>query len=129
MCRSLATDESAFYVCGPSSSALKMYDLPSVVALRTELAEVASSGPTYVDADRHASLRGRVCDAVDELRAAGWPPERVIVAMKQVAADAGLHPSRTLYVVTERVHDKDVLLVDMIGWTIRRYFNTELPPA
>jgi len=106
-----------------------MYELPSVVALRTELTEVASSRTACVDLERQAVLCGRVHQAVDDLRAAGWPPERVIVAMKQIAADAGLQPSRRLYVVTETVHDKDVLLIDMIGWTIRRYFATDLRPA
>ena len=106
-----------------------MYELPSVVALRTELTEVASSHTTCVDPARQAILCGRVHTAVDDLRAAGWTPERVIVAMKQIAADAGLHPSRRLYVVTESVHDKDVLLIDMIGWTIRRYFDKDLPAS
>jgi hypothetical protein len=106
-----------------------MYDLPSVIALRTELTEVAALRPTIVGPARQAVLCDRVCDAVDELRAAGWTPERVIVAMKQIAADAGLHPSRRLYVLTEAVHDRDVLLVDMIGWTIRRYFHQESSPA
>src|SRR4029079_6762388 len=119
----------ASYVSGPSLCAPKMYDLPSVIALRTELTEVAALRPALVDPERHAARCRRVCDAVDELRAAGWTPERVIVAMKQIASDAGLHPSRKLYVVTESVHDRDVLLVDMIGWTIRRYFDMQPRPA
>jgi hypothetical protein len=106
-----------------------MYDLPSVLALRTELTEVATLRNLRVDLDRQAILRGRLHSAVDDLRAAGWTPERVIVAIKQIAADAGVHPSRRLYIVTESVHDKDVLLIDMIGWTIQRYFDTGLSPA
>lgn len=106
-----------------------MYELPSVIALRTELTEVAASRTTRVDPERQAILCGRVHSAVDDLRAAGWPPERVIVAMKQIASDAGLHPTRGLYVVTETIHDKDVLLIDMIGWTIRRYFDRDPTPA
>jgi hypothetical protein len=44
----------------------------------------------------HDNLRADVWAYVDHLKADGWPPERVIVAVKRVASDAGFHPTATV---------------------------------
>jgi hypothetical protein len=77
-----------------------------------------------LDARARAAVERCVYDYVDALKALGWPPERVIVAVKRVAQEAGLSqstgvllPWRTGY----PTHDQ--LLVDMVGWSIERYYG------
>ena len=67
-------------------------------------------------------LRKRVCEYVDSLKSRDWPPERVIVAVKQIAHEAGFHPSPL--VQTEALMSaRDELLVAMVGWCIERYYR------
>ncbi|HEV8496756.1 MAG TPA: hypothetical protein VGQ56_07845 [Gemmatimonadaceae bacterium] len=91
-----------------------MYDIPAVVALRDDIAR----GPSLYN----EALRGEVCAVVDHLKSAGWPPERVIVAVKRIADDAGLHPSRAVLFNGDLVTETDRLLVRMIEWCIERYY-------
>lgn len=69
-----------------------------------------------------AALKNAVSDYAAGQRARGWPPERVIVALKQIAREAGLAP--TFYVTVEaHMSPTDQLLIDMVGWCIEAYFG------
>jgi hypothetical protein len=48
---------------------------------------VGNASPTESDV---AALRTRVYAAVDELKAMGWPIERIIVRLKEVADEVGI---------------------------------------
>jgi hypothetical protein len=63
-----------------------------------------------------------VFEYADELKGLGLPPERVIVAVKRVANEAGLHSSRVIP-SPRHLEGKDKLLVDMVGWCIERYYG------
>jgi hypothetical protein len=67
--------------------------------LRDYLAAIAMH-PSLAEEAQTEELHHRVCSMVDELKAAGWLPERVIVAVKQVVEDVGLHPSRSVLSAT-----------------------------
>ncbi|HWC45752.1 MAG TPA: hypothetical protein VG868_06520 [Casimicrobiaceae bacterium] len=71
-------------------------------------------------------MHDQVCDIVEDLKAAGWPPERTIVAIKQVAAEAGLLESRS--VLSLSVHDldaRDSLMVKLVRWCIECYYDVQ----
>jgi hypothetical protein len=61
---------------------------------------------------------------VDDRKSAGWPPERVIVAVKQIAREAGLRPSTLVVEANATITTTDELLVEMIGWCIHRYYSS-----
>ncbi len=104
-----------------------MYDRPAVVALREHLAAAVAAYPALTDEAHMKAFQERVCAVVDELKGAGWPPERVIVAVKQVANDAGLHSSRSVLSASAPLTERDVALVHMVRWCIERYYGVDGP--
>ena len=104
-----------------------MYDRPSVVALRESLSAVAASRPAKVDKARLRAIHERVCPVVDDLKAAGWPPERIIVALKQIADDVGLNTSRRLLVASTPLQEHDAVVVGIVRWCIERYYHADMP--
>jgi len=106
-----------------------MYDRPPVVALREHLAAVVAAHPVRTDEALTQALQESVCAVVDELKDAGWPPERVIVAVKQVADDAGLHSSRNVLSASAPLTERDVALVHMVRWCIERYYGVDGPAS
>jgi len=105
-----------------------MYDRPPIVALRESLSEFVADNPKLVDGARLSELREQVCAVVDDLKGAGWLPERVIVAVKQVAHDAGLSPSRGVLSVAP-LTESDAVIVEMVGWCIQRYYHETRPTS
>ncbi|HEY2853657.1 MAG TPA: hypothetical protein VGJ18_12470 [Gemmatimonadaceae bacterium] len=69
-------------------------------------------------------LRDEVCSVVDELKAAGWPPERAIIAMKEIAQEAGLTQSQRVLVRNVDLAPRDALLAKVVRWTIECYYDT-----
>ena len=61
---------------------------------------------------------------VDERKVDGWSPERVIIAVKQIAREAGLKPSAFVAKADGKLTSRDDLLVEIVGWCIQRYFST-----
>ena len=100
-----------------SARGARMYNTPAVVTLRENLA-----CQPCVDAE---ALHDEVCAVVDELKGANWPPERIIVAVKRIADDAGLRPSRNVLYASGELSLDDALLVQMIRWCIERYYRAD----
>ncbi|MGH7615966.1 MAG: hypothetical protein ACREPM_01925 [Gemmatimonadaceae bacterium] len=75
-----------------------------------------------VDGAARSALRQRVCDFVDDRRAGGWPPERVVVAVKELTHIAGMHPTMALVQPDDLITTPDELLVQLVSWSIERYF-------
>ena len=122
---------SAAYVrSAPSllSKARSMYSRPAVTALRDTLATIAASPAGRLDVERQTVLRDDVYAVVDDLQGAGWPPERVIIAVKQIARDAGLTPSRSMSSIKAPVVGRDTVIVDIVRWCIERYYRTDARP-
>jgi len=76
-----------------------------------------------VDECAQRELQECVWNYVDDRKCAGWPVERVIIAMKQIARDAGLKPSSFIARPEAQITSRDELLVEMVGWCIRRYYG------
>ena len=106
-----------------------MYDVPAVVALRDYLGVFVATHPLMAKSAYQEELRQRVRAVVDELKAADWPPERVIVAVKQVANDAGLSPTRHILSATAVLTESDAAIVHMVRWCIERYYDIETPTS
>jgi hypothetical protein len=70
-------------------------------------------------------IRQHVYTYADELRALGLPPERVIVAVKQLAEDAGLGeaPNPIAQSGAEVRTDSEQLVSDMVSWSIDSYYQ------
>ena len=101
-----------------------MLSSPKVVALRETLARATATTTTSMyNAPDHA-LRDEVCSVVDELKAAGWPPERAIIAMKEIAQEAGLTQSQGVLVRDRDLAPRDALLAKVVRWTIECYYDT-----
>ena len=75
-----------------------------------------------IDEGAIRELQHHVWAYVDDRKSAGWTPERVIIAVKQIARDAGLHPSSLVVKPNAKITSTDELLVEMVGWCIRRYY-------
>ncbi len=96
---------------------------PKVLALRDTLVRSLATSDRYWE---EKVMHDPVCDIVEDLKAAGWPPERTIVAIKQVAAEAGLLESRS--VLSLSVHDldaRDSLMVKLVRWCIECYYDVQ----
>lgn len=67
-----------------------------------------------------------VCAYVGELKALGVLPERVIMAVKHTADEAGVFATPRLIELRAPLDGKDKLLADMVRWCIERYYGTVL---
>jgi hypothetical protein len=103
-----------------------MSDGPAGVALRTSLASAAVQSDGAA-ASHSAMLRQRVFAAVDELKSTGWPVERIIVRLKEVAIDAGLRASGTAHRSSRAAGDGGAIVDDVVRWCIERYYGPESP--
>ena len=101
-----------------------MNDRVPVVRLRASLGALVASlergaAPRISEND----LRAEVCAVVDDLHSLDWPPERVIIAVKQMTADAGLRPSRSIMSRTLELEGTDELLARIVRWCIEQYYH------
>jgi hypothetical protein len=102
-----------------------MLNRPSVVELREALAALAPrvfSGDATID----SAFRKKLGAAVDELRLLGWPPEQVIIAVKQTADDAGLPASRNVLRTAGDLTPNDAALQQLVRYCIEHYYGVKL---
>lgn len=88
-------------------------------ALQTSLADIRF--PLTAPIERE--IQRQVCEYVDELKGLGLPPERVLMAVKYNANQAGIYATQRLVTPQDQLHGKDKLLVDMVGWCIKQYYG------
>jgi hypothetical protein len=72
---------------------------------------------------KESALRAQVVAVVDEFRALDWPPERIVIAVKEIASDAGLRPSPNFPKGATSPTDQDDLLSRIVSWCITRYYH------
>ena len=91
--------------------------------LRQQLA-----GLTFpLDDKTRREIRHCVADYVDSVKAQHSLPERVLIDLKRIAADAGVQAS-ALLTADSRVSRAD-LLMDIVAWSIERYYAPRHPDA
>jgi len=101
-----------------------MINRPAVVELREALAafrQRVSSGDATID----SALRQRLGVAVDDLRVLGWPPERVIIALKEIADDVGFHASRNVLQTSGELTPNDSAIRQLVRCSIEHYYADE----
>lgn len=101
-----------------------MLNSPKVLALRDSVARAVASPSLAVHCPSDKTLRDEVCAVVDDLKAAHWPPERAIIAIKEIAQEAGLTQSQGVLVRDRDLNPRDALLAKMVRWTIECYYDT-----
>src|SRR5689334_12925148 len=74
-----------------------------------------------------AEIRARVYAFSEDMKVDGWQAERIIVAVKRLANDAGLYVSPRVVWSPEIVRGPDSLMVDMVGWCIEHYYGPRGP--
>jgi hypothetical protein len=94
-----------------------MYDSPAGHAVRANLRALADLTEPPSAAVRE-SLKLRVFAAVDELKAMGWPIEKIIVRMKELTDEVGLKPFPG-----NPAPSRDAVVRDVVRWCIERYFG------
>ncbi|MFL5615696.1 MAG: hypothetical protein ACJ796_18665 [Gemmatimonadaceae bacterium] len=105
-----------------------MLNTPRVLALRETLVRTAATLATSAYRGSDKELRDQVCLVVEDLKAAGWPPERVIVAIKEIAMDAGLRATQRVLSLRDReLAGRDELMVKIVRWVIECYFDVMQP--
>jgi hypothetical protein len=85
----------------PSQTALE--------SLRATFAAIAQNASALSPQETEV-VRRRVLDVVDELKAAGALPERIIVAIKKLAADVGI------------AWTGSALLEQIVNWSVERFY-------
>jgi hypothetical protein len=100
-----------------------MLNSPKVLALRETLARASSTISTAEYTTTDKALRDEVCDVVEELKRLGWPPERAIIAIKEIAEEAGLTQSRQVLLKNRDLDARDALLAKIVRWTIECYYD------
>jgi hypothetical protein len=99
-----------------------MYRNQSAVTLREAIARPRAQGEILRDETQTEQLRDQVFAVVDDLKRLEWPPERVIVAVKQIARDGGLTPSHQFIHVDASLSNGDAVLARVVRWAIDRYY-------
>ena len=94
-----------------------MYDTPVGHAVRDCLQAVAEA-PSRLSESGLEALRTRVCAAVLELKARDYPIERIIIRLKDLAAEVGL-PHRS----DGTVPDRDAVVALLLRWSIDAYYG------
>jgi hypothetical protein len=92
-----------------------MYDTPTGHAVRASLQAIAAdkAAPSAFVRD---ALKERICAAVDELKAKGWPVERIIVRINEVAAEVGMPKDLG-------AGGRETVVSEVIRWCIHHYFR------
>src|SRR5262245_28163343 len=98
-----------------------MYRNQTAIALRDTLARPTSSGFLRDDSQRE-QLRQQVYAVVDDLKRMECPPERVVIAVKQIARDGGLSPALQFSRAGTSLSNGDAVLADIVRWAIDRYY-------
>lgn len=97
-----------------------MHDLPSAIELRAQLAAARARG-SLREKIGNAAFRNQVLAVVDDCKAANCPSERIIIALKQIAEDAGLSSSRSIH-TPESASDEDATIATIVQWSIEHYY-------
>jgi hypothetical protein len=77
----------------------------------------------------YAGLRERVLAYVDATKRLGWPPERIIVEVKQIVADAGLGSSWRRTPTGRPLTAVDSLRADVVNWCIHHFYASHDGPG
>jgi hypothetical protein len=96
-----------------------MYETDTGHAVRESLRALAKRPEVSVP-DEEVLLQQRIFAAVEELKAMGWPIERIIVRIKEVASEVGVPLGHTRYAA-----DRHPAVANAILWCAERYYRKD----
>ena len=88
-------------------------------SLRARLSEIRFP----LDPPIEREIQRQVCAFADELKELGLPPERIILAVKRAANEAGIYSTIRISGFSRNLDGPDKLLADMAGWCIHQYYG------
>jgi hypothetical protein len=97
-----------------------VYDSARGQDVRHSFQALATAEKAHGEADEQL-LRIRVLAATDELKAMGWPVERIIVRMKELAWEVGLYDGYAAHQA-----DKHPTLARAVLWCVERYYDADV---
>ena len=100
-----------------------MYDTDTGRAVRESFKELAQHSRSFSESEEQR-LRLRICAAVDELKSLGWPIERVIVRVKELAAEVGVRLGHT----QQKLEDHPAVAKAVL-WCVERYYDKDASPV
>jgi hypothetical protein len=98
-----------------------MQNLPSIVTLRERLRTIKSYDAFRGPEEAYNELRRDVDAVVDDLRALEWPPEHIVVGIKEIAQEAGLTGTKAWLRVGGRQMPRDEFVGQIVRWGVQRY--------
>ena len=106
----------------------RVSDLARAAELAAALRARIRNLPYPLTAAGEREIRQFVCDYADALKDLGVPSERVVIAVKREADDAGVVRSQGHLSNTDPHVGNDRLVDNMVSWCIQRFYET-LPRA
>ena len=97
-----------------------MYESTVGHDVRLSFKQLAEQPEKFSDADA-AMLRARIEAAVDDLKSLGWPIERIVVRIKEVASEVGVRLGHNVHRV-----DRHPAFAHTVLWCVLRYYGEEL---
>src|SRR5438874_707340 len=97
-----------------------MYDSQIGNNVRLSFKALASQPDRFTNADAEL-LRRRIELAVDDLKSMGWPIEKVVVRIKELASEVGLRLGSNPHQA-----DRHPVLARAVLWSVQRYYADEL---
>lgn len=89
--------------------------------MRASLTSIADK--STVTASDSALLHEGICTAVDELKTVGWPVERIIVRLKEVAKEVGFYPPNSTHLLASEIDRREHVWGEIIKDCIERYYR------
>jgi hypothetical protein len=99
-----------------------MYPQPAGTAVRASLTSIASQSSTLTAPDT-LLLNQRIGVAVDELKSMGWPIERIIIRLKEVALEVGFQPFREHFLTVTEIEHREAMWDEAITQCIEQYYR------
>ena len=97
-----------------------MYETAAGRAVRESFLTVANKANAFSRTDE-LLLRQRIVAAVDELKAEGWPVERIIVRIKELASEVGIK-----FKSSSVNADEHPAIANAVLWCVQRFYGERL---
>jgi hypothetical protein len=94
-----------------------MYETATGHAVRESLKEIVTTDGPPSEAVRRA-MSARVSAAVDELKGMGWPVEKILVRLKQLADEVGFAPRHDPF-----GRDREAIIAEILQLCLNQYYG------
>jgi len=96
-----------------------MYETATGHAVRESLKQIIES-PGAPSTSARRTLEARVSAAVEELKGMGWPVERILIRLKELANEVGFAPPHDPF-----GRDREAIMTDLLRMCLARYYERD----